>query len=908
MRVCHRMRREPDRSNWVAKRYISDPDLSVLESDVIMQMIAKSYGDRFNSCSPPKKVDFVEASVLAVLERPGQRRDFAVEAFLDGSFTKHSSNSGFVADEVVRNTPHAFSHYTFEASAGEQIVVDIQGVDDLYTDPQIHTATSSASFGRGNMGIRGIALFFASHRCNSVCHQLGLTPFAHSPMPGDGAATEYGRDADAAPDEEVVIRAEPSSLVLAVGKGKNSRAEIYRHVHFALAMLHARHVQAFPYILQAAESGVAKAMAAAAYAYERFKSGIAVSVGIGQEDDTETWQHIWGDSSEAAHLEEDLQLRILLEIPLAWQFQVLSNNRARLESADSGEESSPVDERGALPKPQIGIHKGFGNARVQGTSCPSRVRSPRAAKNVEDFLEIRAAYRARARVDHPDISDAEDAQERWMEISEAYKSLTDLIRGCSESSVRNPPAKLDLKKPKLSRRSEAAEIARAKANAEERAEANVVYSRPRIQSSGALRGSVEACLASQLLPVICDGEYVPKKLLCVKNPGMSIRGIRWQNATTMAGVAFCLGSLGLFSGMIYFQVTTCPFRTCLLIQGEKTFELSYNGGESGYGGPVWYAPAGTDPSKGLCAAAELPEAGFIACGLRAAARAVERKEAWVVFVCTEGVPSALMQHLPLLCALQQVPVAVVAATTEALGSAVAPLWPGRRKSNLDQTVAVALLRRCEERPRLAELCRQLEGSLPPVRLPFLLPEGGAKLWRPAPAATLDAKGPSQGVPEGFIHLPTAPRNTGGNWRGEHTKKGWDPVGRLRHGPGKGSGKSSRKGSGEGSGRAASQPAEAAAAKDSLKRKIDEEPGGPALKKPELSSQTRPAGGPEFEEPKLSSQSTPAGTEPRMPEVSLESSPTPAGALSEPTSPPKPVEQGPTISDFFDTMDGPGESV
>ncbi|CAE7467187.1 Eef2k [Symbiodinium sp. CCMP2456] len=433
MRVCHRMRREPDRSNWVAKRYISDPDLSVLESDVIMQMIAKSYGDRFNSCSPPKKVDFVEASVLAVLERPGQRRDFAVEAFLDGSFTKHSSNSGFVADEVVRNTPHAFSHYTFEASAGEQIVVDIQGVDDLYTDPQIHTAASSASFGRGNMGIRGIALFFASHRCNSVCHQLGLTPFAHSPMPGDGAATEYGRDADAAPDEDVVIRAEPSSLVLAVGKGKNSRAEIYRHVHFALAMLHARHVQAnaefighnvltspaqglfhlqvsaqlgsipgalalaclhlnirprkgvlralgtslqrpltldesaaFPYILQAAESGVAKAMAAAAYAYER-GLGCAVSATDAvfwyrkaltalstQEDDTEEdreAERLPGGSQEQseilralAHLYELGGGGLAPNPRLAWQFQVLSNNRSRLESADSEEESSPADE------------------------------------------------------------------------------------------------------------------------------------------------------------------------------------------------------------------------------------------------------------------------------------------------------------------------------------------------------------------------------------------------------------------------------------------------------------------------------------------------------------------------------------------------------------------------------------
>ena len=37
---------------------------------------------------------------------PGYHRgigfDAKVEAYLDGSFTKHSSNSGFVADDVVR--------------------------------------------------------------------------------------------------------------------------------------------------------------------------------------------------------------------------------------------------------------------------------------------------------------------------------------------------------------------------------------------------------------------------------------------------------------------------------------------------------------------------------------------------------------------------------------------------------------------------------------------------------------------------------------------------------------------------------------------------------------------------------------------------------------------------------------
>lgn len=119
--------------------------------------------------------DYLEASLLQLesqdfaAARRRSRRAYCpvleVEAYLDGSFTKHSSNSGFVADDVVRNTPHAFSHFTFEASKGEQIVVDIQGVDDLYTDPQIHTASSKTPrFGRGNMGLRGMALFFASHR------------------------------------------------------------------------------------------------------------------------------------------------------------------------------------------------------------------------------------------------------------------------------------------------------------------------------------------------------------------------------------------------------------------------------------------------------------------------------------------------------------------------------------------------------------------------------------------------------------------------------------------------------------------------------------------------------------------------------------------------------------------------
>ena len=168
--------------NYVAKEY-KDDDIrgrrDVVFDDVRMQMTAKHWGNYFNLKHPPKQVDFIQCFVLELPDRPGSPV-FCCERLIPGEYIKYNNNSGYIDEDHLRSTPQAFSHFTFNESKGAEMVVDVQGVGDLYTDPQFHTADGK-EYGEGNLGHRGMAQFLSTHHCDDLCRLLGLPPFVLSP-------------------------------------------------------------------------------------------------------------------------------------------------------------------------------------------------------------------------------------------------------------------------------------------------------------------------------------------------------------------------------------------------------------------------------------------------------------------------------------------------------------------------------------------------------------------------------------------------------------------------------------------------------------------------------------------------------------------------------------------------------
>ena len=194
------------------------------------------------------RIQFLEPLVLEVME-DGHEFNILVEPMLEGTYEKFNNNMGYVKKEPSSNEsssmmmslllqqrneleqldaiveedtendprndnneqpqpqpqeslsseeegrclfhssdfPQAFSHFTYEVSNRQLMVVDLQGVYSaekrvfVLTDPVIHKRRSNKvlrnwSFGRTDRGLKGIKAFFQTHQCSPVCQMLGLCP------------------------------------------------------------------------------------------------------------------------------------------------------------------------------------------------------------------------------------------------------------------------------------------------------------------------------------------------------------------------------------------------------------------------------------------------------------------------------------------------------------------------------------------------------------------------------------------------------------------------------------------------------------------------------------------------------------------------------------------------------------
>ena len=174
--------------NYVAKSFKTpggEPDerqeaRAACFDDVKLQYEAAHWAEEFNAADPPKKIKVIRAYAIEFIDRENHPV-MGLERFIPGKdengvgYVKHNTNAGFVDRSLHRITPQTFSAHSFYKSGGTRMVVDIQGVGDLYTDPQVHSL--DGRFGNADLGVRGFALFFANYQHTSLASALGVPIF-----------------------------------------------------------------------------------------------------------------------------------------------------------------------------------------------------------------------------------------------------------------------------------------------------------------------------------------------------------------------------------------------------------------------------------------------------------------------------------------------------------------------------------------------------------------------------------------------------------------------------------------------------------------------------------------------------------------------------------------------------------
>lgn len=177
-------------AKYVAKSYKKAKNMQQYQQDVICQMTARHYAMLFNQELNRTDVnvghiEFLPVVLLQLVNENGSLSGvYNVERYMAGEFVKLTNNLNFVRRwGLVSDLVLAFSHFTYQASNQQLIIVDIQGWTPasnqtgctFLTDPQIHSVVYKC-FGTGNLRQEGINSFWKEMHplCNDLCTKLRL--------------------------------------------------------------------------------------------------------------------------------------------------------------------------------------------------------------------------------------------------------------------------------------------------------------------------------------------------------------------------------------------------------------------------------------------------------------------------------------------------------------------------------------------------------------------------------------------------------------------------------------------------------------------------------------------------------------------------------------------------------------
>ena len=111
-----------------------------------------------------------------------------IERYIPGDFQKYLNNDGTktvsnaIKSELIEKA-ECLSHFSFEKSKQNMLLVDIQGSGFKLYDPEIATNANALKDGKlkfclGNLGTSAVENFFKTHECNKFCKMVGLEKIA----------------------------------------------------------------------------------------------------------------------------------------------------------------------------------------------------------------------------------------------------------------------------------------------------------------------------------------------------------------------------------------------------------------------------------------------------------------------------------------------------------------------------------------------------------------------------------------------------------------------------------------------------------------------------------------------------------------------------------------------------------